>query len=51
LNGTIASFSRATQDVLVQEWAMVEGVPLSEAVREIGFLLEKSRLTMSESKV
>ena len=47
LSGTIAAFLRVTQDVLCQEWAAVEGVTLSEAVREVGFLLEKSRLTTS----
>jgi len=47
LSGTIASFLRVTQDVLCQEWAMVEGITLSEAAVEIGSLLEKSRLTMS----
>jgi RNA polymerase-interacting CarD/CdnL/TRCF family regulator len=50
LNGTIAAFFRSTQDVLCQEWAMVEGITLSEAGHEIGFLLEKSRLSMSVSK-
>ena len=49
LNGTIAAFFRATQDVLCQEWAMVERITISEALREITSLLEKSRLTVSES--
>jgi len=49
LGGTIGSFLRVTQDVLCQEWAVVEGVTLSEAVIEIGSLLEKSRLTMEET--
>lgn len=49
LNGTIAAFFRATQEVLCQEWAMVEGMTVSEALREIGLLLEKSRLTMSKA--
>jgi len=51
LNGTIAAFLRNTQDVLCQEWATVEGITLSEAVIEIGFLLEKSRETMSENAI
>jgi RNA polymerase-interacting CarD/CdnL/TRCF family regulator len=50
LSGTIAAFFRVTQDVLCQEWAIVEGITLSEAVYEIGFLLEKSRLTVSAAK-
>ena len=50
LNGTIAAFFRATQDVLCQEWAAVEGITLPEAVQEIVSLLEKSRLAMRESK-
>jgi len=51
LNGTIASFFRAVQDVLCQEWALVEGVSLAEAVQEVNTLLEKSRLTLKEVKV
>ena len=50
LSGAIAVFMQVTQDVLCQEWAMVEGITLSEAGHEIGFLLEKSRLSMSVSK-
>jgi len=50
LYGTIAAFFRVAQDVLCQEWALVEGITLSEAVQEIAFLLEKSRLTVSGSR-
>jgi len=50
LSGTIAAFLRVTQEVLSQEWATVEGITVSEAVFEIGILLEKSKQTMSESK-
>ncbi len=49
LSGTIAAFLRATQDVLGQEWAAVEGITLSEAVNEINLLLEKSRQIISEN--
>ena len=51
LSGTIAAFLRVTQEVLSQEWAAVEGITVSEAVFEIGVLLEKSKQTMSESKI
>ena len=50
ISGTIASFLRVTQDVLCQEWAMVEGITLAEAAVEISLLLEKSRLTLIESR-
>lgn len=50
LNGTIAAFFRAVQDVLCQEWAAVEGVTISEAIQEITSLLEKSRHILNESK-
>jgi CarD family transcriptional regulator len=46
LNGTIGVFYKAAQDVLCQEWALVEGIPFAEAAREIEQLLEKSRLTL-----
>lgn len=49
LSGTIAGFLRVTLEVLSQEWATVEGITLSEAVFEIGILLEKSKQTISES--
>ncbi len=50
VSGTIASFLRGTQDVLCQEWSIVEGITLSEAAVEISLLLEKSKLTMSEKE-
>ena len=50
LYGTIASFFRVTQDVLCQEWAIVEGMTLPEAIHEVSSLLEKSRLTVDKSK-
>jgi len=48
--GTIAGFYRQTQNVLCQEWAIVEGVTLPEAVEEVSSLLEKSRRTVSKAK-
>jgi len=48
ISGTIASFFRVVQDVLYQEWALVEGITLAEATVEISLLLEKSKLTVSE---
>lgn len=50
ISGTIASFLRSIQDVLCQEWSVVEEIPLSEAFAEISLLLEKSRLTSGEAK-
>lgn len=50
ISGTIASFLRVTQDVLCQEWAMVEGITLAEAAVEISLLLEKSKLKLSETE-
>lgn len=45
--GKVGAFLQATQDVLCQEWAAVEGVTLLDAVQEVNSLLEKSRETMS----
>jgi CarD family transcriptional regulator len=50
ISGTIAAFLRVTQDVLCQEWAAVEGITLAEAVVEVSFLLEKSKLTLTETE-
>jgi len=41
--GTITGFLQALQTVLCQEWAIVEGIPLSEAAYEISCLLEKGK--------
>jgi len=49
ISGTIAAFLRGAQDVLSQEWAIVEGVTLAQAVYEISTLLEKSKLTLIET--
>lgn len=49
LYGTIAGFYRQTQNVLCQEWAMVEGVTLADAVQEINTLLEKSRRALNKA--
>ena len=43
ISGAIAAFLRVTQDVLCQEWAMVEGITTAEANVEISLLLEKSK--------
>src|SRR5689334_19287244 len=43
ISGTIAAFLRVTQDVLCQEWAMVEGITPAEASVEISLLLEQSK--------
>ena len=50
LYGTIAGFFKQTQNVLCQEWAIVEGVTLSEAVQEVNTLLENTRRTLNKSK-
>ena len=41
--GTITGFLEAMLRVLCQEWAVVEGITMSEAMAEIGSLLEKSK--------
>lgn len=50
LYGTIAGFYKQTQNVLCQEWAIVEGMTLPEAVQEVNSLLEKSRRMVKEAK-
>ena len=40
--GTITAFLEAMLRVLCQEWAIVEGITISEAMSEISSLLEKS---------
>ncbi|HLO29585.1 MAG TPA: CarD family transcriptional regulator [Anaerolineales bacterium] len=50
ISGTIASFLQTTQNVLCQEWAIVEGITLSDAAAEVGFLLEKSKSVLSEAE-
>jgi len=47
--GTIGAFYQTARDVLCQEWAVVQGVPLAKAVEEIDLLLEKSRNTLRKS--
>ena len=42
-SGRIESFLQVVQDVLCQEWAMVEGLTLLDAGDEIRALLERSR--------
>ena len=48
--GTIAGFFKQTQNVLCQEWAIVEGVTLTQAAAEVSSLLEISRQTVSKAK-
>lgn len=50
LYGTIANFFRQTQDVLCEEWAIVEKISLSEAVQEVSSLLDKSRQAEKKAK-
>lgn len=50
ISGTIAAFLRVAQDVLCQEWAMVEGITVAEANGEISLLLEKSKLLLIEAE-
>jgi len=45
--GTIRDLLEAIRGVLCQEWAIVEGTPISEATDEINSLLEKSRSTIA----
>jgi CarD family transcriptional regulator len=51
LYGSMAGFFKQTQTVLCQEWAVVEGVTLEEAVQEVASLLEKNRRTLKKAKV
>lgn len=50
LYGTIAGFFKQTQNVLCQEWSIVEGITLAEALQEVNSLLEKSRRTLGKVK-
>jgi CarD family transcriptional regulator, regulator of rRNA transcription len=50
LYGTIAGFFRQTQNVLCQEWAIVEDVTLVEAANEVNALLEKGKRTLNKVK-
>jgi CarD family transcriptional regulator len=50
LYGTIAGFFRVTKDVLCQEWAVVEGLSLSQAVLEVDSLLETGRESMKAAR-
>jgi CarD family transcriptional regulator len=50
ISGTIAAFLQSTQNVLCQEWAIVEGITLAEAIAEVTILLEKSKLTLIETQ-
>lgn len=50
LYGSIAGFFKQTQQVLCQEWAMVEGMTLPEAMQEVTNLLEKSRSILKKAR-
>ena len=50
LYGSMAGFFRQTQNVLCQEWAIVEGMTFPEALQEVTSLLEKSRAAMKKAK-
>ena len=43
LYGSMAGFFRQTQNVLCEEWAVVEGITLDEAFNEVNALLGTSR--------
>jgi CarD family transcriptional regulator, regulator of rRNA transcription len=45
--GTIPPFLEAIHGVLIQEWAIVEGIPIYDATNEISFLLKKSVVTVA----
>jgi RNA polymerase-interacting CarD/CdnL/TRCF family regulator len=45
LYGPMAEFQRVIQNVLNQEWAIVEGISPLEAAHEINILLKKGRTT------
>ena len=49
-SGRIGGYLQVIQDVLCQEWAVVEGVTLLDAVDEIRALLETSRQTVIKLK-
>jgi len=50
LYGSIAGFFKQTQNVLCQEWAIVEGVTFPDAMQEVTALLEKSRRSLNKVK-
>jgi RNA polymerase-interacting CarD/CdnL/TRCF family regulator len=50
ISGTIAGFLQSAQNVLCQEWAIVEGVTVAEAAAEVESLLEKGRLALGETE-
>jgi len=48
--GSMAGFFRQTQNVLCEEWALVEEISLPEALQEVTGLLEKSRAGIAKAK-
>jgi CarD family transcriptional regulator len=51
LYGSMAGFFRQTQNVLCEEWAVVEEITLEEAVREVISLLATSRRLANKEKL
>ena len=47
---SMGGFFRQTQNVLCEEWALVEGITLEETVREVNALLNESRRLADKSK-
>lgn len=50
LYGSMAGFFRQTQNVLCEEWSVVEGITLDQAVDEVNSLLGTSRHLANQSK-
>jgi Transcriptional regulators, similar to M. xanthus CarD len=50
ITGNIAFLLQTTQNVLCQEWAIVEGIPMEDAVAEVDALLAKSRQSKDEAQ-
>jgi len=49
--GSMGGFFRQTQNVLCDEWALVEGITLDEATKEVNTLLDESRRLADKSNV
>lgn len=48
--GSMAGFFRQTQNVLCEEWSLVEDMTIDEATQEVNALLDKSRRLADKSK-
>lgn len=51
LYGSIAGFFKQTQNVLCQEWAIIEGITLPEATQEVNALLIKNSRAVGKTKI